>query len=345
MKKTKMLICDMDVSYLRALVGYLMGDSDEYDITCFSDTDGYISSSNTFDVRLLTKDFIGNIHDELLDGDRDDGIKLQDKSKGKSVDIQLLGANDVPEIGMNHLYKFQDMRTFMEKLERFTLKNASKNCSGSDSKLIGVYSPSHNRLKLPFSLVYSNICKNNGKVLLVDLEANSYLNKVVGKDPIHNLTDYMYALSTETAEYEISLGDYVNFYDGLAYMAPVSDPAELWEIEKEQWSQLAAKLKQSPFDVVVIVIGEMGNEINGIMKGLSEIILVEGNDEYAEECMKKYEYYLERKKLNISVQEVRLEDRDKEFGRKFDIVELMHDNPGKWINNVKRYDRVVRAVG
>ncbi len=341
MKKTKMLICDMDVSYLRALVGYLMGDSDEYDITCFSDTDGYISSSNTFDVRLLTKDFIGNNHDDLLD----DEIEPQDKSKGNSVDIQLLGANDVPEIGMNHLYKFQDMKTFMEKLERFTLKNATKNCSGNNSKLIGVYSPSHHRLKLPFSLVYSNICKNNGKVLLVDLEANSYLNKIVGKDPVHNLTDYMYALSTDTVEDEMSIGDYVNFYDGLAYMAPVSDPAELWEIEEEQWSQLAAKLKQSPFDVVVIVIGEMGNEINGIMKGLSEIILVEGNDEYSEECLKKYKDYLERKKLNISVQEVRLEDRDKDFGRKFNIVELMQDNPDKWINNVKRYDRVVSAVG
>ena len=280
MKKTKMLICDTDVSYLRALVGYLMGDSDEYDITCFSDTDGYISSSNTYDVRLLTKDFIENGHDELLGNDNDIDKGIKEKNHGDSVDIQLLGANDVPVVGMNHLYKFQDMRAFMEKLTRLTLKQAIMNDSENDSKLIGVYSPSHHRLKLPFSLVYSNICKNKGKVLLVDLEANSYLNTVVGKEPSHNLTDYMYALSTEVDGHEVSISDYINFHDGLAYMAPVSDPAELWEIGEEQWRHLAAKLKKSPFDVVVIVIGEMGNDINGIMRGLSEIVLVEGNDEY-----------------------------------------------------------------
>ena len=179
----------------------------------------------------------------------------------------------------------------------------------------------------------------------MDLEANSYLNTVVGKEPSHNLTDYMYALSTEVDGHEVSISDYINFHDGLAYMAPVSDPAELWEIGEDQWRHLAAKLKKSPFDVVVIVIGEMGNDINGIMRGLSEIVLVEGNDEYSDECLKKYEDYLERKKLNISVQEVRLEDRDKNFSRRFSIVDLMQDNPGKWINNVKRYDRVVSAVG
>ena len=84
MKKTKMLICDTDVSYLRALVGYLMGDSDEYDITCFSDTDGYISSSNTYDVRLLTKDFIENGHDELKKY-----AKLQTKSNDKNGFAEL----------------------------------------------------------------------------------------------------------------------------------------------------------------------------------------------------------------------------------------------------------------
>jgi hypothetical protein len=342
MKKTKMLICDMDVSYLKALVGYLMGDSDEYEITCFSDMDGYISSSNTYDIRLLTRDFIEK---EEKDSESEEDEKNKIEKDHDSVDIQLLGAYDTPMDGMKHLYKFQNMNTFMEKLARYTLKKVAERESIRDSKLIAVYSPSHHRLKLPYSLVYSNICKSNGKILLVDLESNSTLNKMLGKEPAHNITDYMYALSTEEEGQETPIGEYVNFCDGLAYIAPVSDPAELWEIENSKWSILAERLKRSPFDIVVMVIGEMGNEINGVMQKLDEIILVEGNDEYSDECLGRFEAYMKRKEINISVQEVRLEDRERDFGRKFSIEELMHDNPDKWINNVKRYDRLVSAVG
>ncbi|MCR4782664.1 MAG: hypothetical protein K5851_07985 [Lachnospiraceae bacterium] len=321
----KVLICDSDESYLDALVKFLISSDVKMNIACYSDVNAFKKGSGIFDVKLMTEEYIAVDNDSIA-------------AKEK---IQLLDSKDLPLEGIEHLYKFQSMDTFLDKLVEAVLKKSIKVKNDGGARLVGVMSPSHHNLTLPFSMVYAKLCRQYGRVLFVDLgDDMSFLN--IDTTDKYNLIDYIYEI--QAGKKDIQIENYIENYEGISCMLPVVDPEELWEITSDDWEELIVNLRKSEFDVVVLMFGEFNRDFFEVMHLLDDLMLVGGKDAYSTACTKKFKDYILAKGLMIEPQEVVLTKKLCEQFTGYDVEKILQGNLNEWIGGIKR-DQIKFARG
>lgn len=319
MKDYKILICDKDESYLDALTKYLISSAGDLNITTYSKVNLFKKTEKEFDLRLMTKEFIKE-------------LKPYDKNQGRL--FQLLGSNDEEIEGIEHIYKFQKMSSFIDRLGILEEKRKIRSKYNKNARITGIISPTHHNMSLPFSMVYAKICRQEGKVLFVDM---SYLVSISNTDIVgkRNLTDLLYAVDNPLGE-NIDIGKYVENYEGISCILPATDPEELWEIKKEQWESLLQELKSSNYDVVIMAFGEYSKNFYDIVDNLDDLMLVGEDDSYSKKRITKFQKYLIEKGVTIESQLVYLPKDICEKYKNNEIKNILQGNLSEWIRGIER---------
>lgn len=321
MKDYRILICDEDESYLDALTKYLISAAGDLDIKTYSKKDLFKEADKNVDLRLMTSEFIKE-------------LAPYDKNQGKI--FQLLGSDDEQLPNVDHIYKFQRMTSFVDKLGILEEKRKRRS-NNSGARIMGIISPTHHNMTIPFSMVYSKICRQEGKVLFIDLshEMDEHRVNIKGK---RNITDFLYSIDNPIKE-EIEIGKYVENYEGIYYMMPATDPEELWEVEKEQWEVFIGELRNSNYDVVIIAFGEYSKNFYDIVDFLDELMLVGEDEEYSKKRIVKFQKYLMEKGVTVNNQIVYLPSKICEKYKNEEIKEILKGNLSEWIRGIERMGR------
>jgi len=313
----KVLICEQDESYLDALIKFLVSSDSALNITCFSDVKGYMENKGSYDVVLMSKEF----------------WLAQNKKIHGRINIQLTTGDDELIDGIEHLYKFQNMQKLLERLWQEGLGGGRVATEGGKTRFVGIISPSHHNLTLPFSLVYSKICCKYGKVLFVDLgsEMGNYFSEEMEKD---NLIDYIFELQANRRD--VDLAKYTTNYKGVTCMLPALDPEEIWSITENDWKLFARGVRSQSFDVVIILFDEFSQSFFDVANILDDLMVVGSQDEYSLKCVERFSLYLAKKNIGLMPQNVILnKDICSRFTR-FDIDRIMKGNLEEWIRDVRR---------
>ncbi|MDD6381528.1 MAG: hypothetical protein PUG04_07610 [Lachnospiraceae bacterium] len=279
MKKIRLLIADTDSSYLNALVRYLIGTGNQYEVTGYTDVARFVREGNDFTLGLLGKEFI--------DAVRKHPVKKQQFGRI----MHLTDSIDEEKTDYEQIYKFQNMSTFIEQM-----RNAI-NIHCADSRLKSkenlaqnirvIFSPMHHELALPFALSMAKIMGENTQTLFVDMEDISVLQQLLDRDMKRDLGDYLYHIAGQDVP-DGNMVDFIGFYDTFYYMAPMKGLSALAQVTPEQWIGFIGNLRKSEFEQVIILMDSSVNGMDEILQAADDILLLGKPGEYYSYSMKVF---------------------------------------------------------
>jgi hypothetical protein len=233
------------------------------------------------------------------------------------------------------------MDSLLRKLGNYSLSNGRKMKDEGRTRIVGVFSPSHHMHTVSFAFVYAKLCREYGKVLLVNL-AESTGSFGIGYEGNKNLIDYIYELSSNRNE--IPLSDYVVNFEGIQCLLPAVDPEEIWEIGKSEWAKMVTEFRNSNYGVVVLLFGEFGRNFFDLIEYLDDLMLVGGDDKFSITTKDQFQSYLMKRGCDVAIQDVVLNKDLCDRIAMYDLDVIMNGNLTEWLNGVRRDSRVA-AVG
>lgn len=279
MKKIRLLIADTDQSYLNALVKYLIGTGNQYEVTGYTDVARFLGEENDFALALLTGEFI-------------DGLRRQPQRKRQFDRILYLSdSQSEGESEYERIYKFQNMSTFIEQMRKAV--NARPEGEGREIRenatqhLRIIFSPMHHELSLPFSLSMAKIIGESQQTLLVDMEDISILGRLLERELTRDLGDYLYHIAGLDSP-DGNMTDFLGFYENFYYLAPMKGLSALAAVTPDQWIALIDNIRRSEFDQVIMLMDSSVNGMDEILHAADDILLLGKPGEYYAHSMREF---------------------------------------------------------
>ncbi len=298
MKEKYLLLCDEDASYASALSGFLLSLELPLKVRMETEVSRFLTGEENavkdlseFDLLLLTDPFL-EIYDAL-------------PKEEKPLTVAHLCEATSETIGeYERIYKFQSMDRFAEKLRSMldVSKEGTPNIrkgevfsvAGGNCRFVALYAPFPLEIQLPVALLLGKMYALEKRTLFVDMQENSLLPELLGKESEHSLIDYLYlAECREQGEGRGSLSDYLSWYDELAYLPPVRNPSEISFITGDQWEILLNDIAQSDFEVVLLLFDRMHQGFSTMASSCSTIYLLTSQTGVSKRSEKKAERYLD----------------------------------------------------
>ena len=275
MKTVRLLVADRDSSYVQALVNYMIASGSSYEVTGYTKEELFLRGEGVFQLALLGDGFI--------EREKDTGMKFE-KVLFLTGDVQ----KEIP--GYQPIYKFQMMGDFLQQIQK-NLKTPAKQLEirkRKNQRNICIYSPMHHELALPFALSMSRILAEQGQTLLVDMEEISLLPELLERSPNRDLGDYLYYLSSGGKETGSDITDFLGYYEGFYYLAPLQGIGAVADVKEEDWCRLFEQLSREEFTQILWLMDAQIQGMPQILERVSEILLLGKPGDYYVRSQKKF---------------------------------------------------------
>ena len=316
MKHWTLAVCDIDEGYIHRFTNYLYErEKVPFLVKAFSSVEQLITygETNRIDLLLITEEALHI------------GIPTL-----KVNYIIILAANQKKESFLyeKSIFKYQSIKRIIEELlwfytEQTGIKTDLK--TNLVTEFIGVYSPVSRGLNSSFAITLGQILSEKKKVLYINLEGYSGLDRSEAENRKYSLTDYIYVLLENGKNQENLLSEITLSMGAMDYLSPVRSPLELQCISNKEWSQFFQKIKfKNAYEIVIFDIGE---GMNGFIECLSvceKIYTSYDTDTVSVNKMIQYEEML------LSIGEEEILERTKKI--KFPAFRGLEYGPGKYRN-------------
>ena len=277
----KLLVCDEDSSYVRSLCRFMAWKGDEIRVSAYTELSEFLNSDGDYDLGLLGKPFLSAYEKERPDVHLKRVLYLCDENGEDNGEVE-------------HLYKFQSMDCFMDKIyAAIRQEDVMRMLSGMKverGSSIGIFSPIWHDLRLPFSMALTKAKNTDGKALFVDLETISILPELLGRDVDADLLDLLYLLETGD-ESSFALEEFVFYYEGMALLPPMRSPGRIGEIKRTQWEKLFSTAEKNGYRLVILM-DQMLQGFEELISGMQELILLGRPEDYYMKSQNKCKNYL-----------------------------------------------------
>ncbi|MBQ6258863.1 MAG: hypothetical protein IJJ79_04190 [Lachnospiraceae bacterium] len=290
MKKTSLFIADSDEAYLSAVTNYLLRSRKNLSVSACSDS-AHLPVEQSFDILLTSPDMAK--------------AALERVSAKRTV--YLLSSGEMAPEDAEAVYRFQPMDVFVERL----LKIDTSQETPGGPRLLGVVSPIHHELSLPFSLALAKICSEEERTLFIDLTEASIMPELFSDKASFEDREDMYPDDEENIQpyengpdlldviYDIeSTGikrvseRFIKKCGGFSYLPSARDPELLSEVTKPQWLHFMDAVSHSGFDCVVILSDRLPGHFVEWKGRRGEVIMLSKDGDYYRKSVRRYEDYL-----------------------------------------------------
>lgn len=283
MKKIRLLIADTDSSYMNALVRFLIGTGNQYEVTGYTDTESFRKEEDSFALGILGDEFIDICNE------------TPEKRKQFGNILHLTDSMNEEGKGYEPIYKFQRMSGFLEQVRGSLNIHISEVQTGSEEntkqRVISIFSPVHHELALPFTLSMAKVMGENSQTLFVDLEELSILPQLLEREMKRDLGDYLYHIMGGSRE-EKDISEFIGFYDNFYYLAPMKGLSAVASVSDEQWAELIRCLGRTEFDQIIILMDSMIQGMNCMFEASDDILLLGKSGDYYSYSMKTFTGWL-----------------------------------------------------
>lgn len=333
MTENKIVVCDGDKAYVEAFTTYLMEQIPEITVYSYTSEDAFINCGDVFEVGILSGDFLG-----VLEFSGVDMVKEK---------LYLCDENIAPEY--EHLpmvYKYQSMEIVEEMLRRMLrreIKILWDKQFNQRTKVIGVYSPISHELSMPFALTLSEIYREQGRVLFLDIEELSIMEAMTGQKCDKSLMDLLYMI-VQQEKYSIS--DYIRSFMGVDYIQPFSNPEELNDISEEMWNHLMHNLLSLGYDTVVILFGRTIPGFRNMLSLCEDVVVLGKPGDYYRKSQIHFMEYIKTVCDNVPMRQVSLPmSAGNLVDGTYAMEELVQGNLGMFVRKAMREWSGVRETG
>lgn len=165
--------------------------------------------------------------------------------------------------------------------------------------VIGIYSPVSRCGKTDFSIKLAGYL-NDKKVLLINLECFSNLDKRLGVENNYCIGDILYFILCNSNNFEMKFDSIVRHSSGFDFISPVKNVEDLYSIDMEMWNKLLSHIKElGKYDYIIVDIGSWSERMENVILSSDYIIVPYVLDDVQKEKVSKFEDYITRKEENM----------------------------------------------
>lgn len=247
MKKVTIAICGMQDIYRERLAEYFIRKkAGQAQVSTFSVRRRFSErqKESPFDIVLWGKGFEG----------------IWEKEETDSLYIFLSDSPELSEDGGASIFKYQPAEEIWREIFVHYMELGKRNAYVSQNKkeVIGIYSPTHSRLRTPFALTLAQLLTAEKRVLYVNLSEWAGFGNWMGEDYQRDLADLMYLISRNGGKVRGILESVVHSVNRMDYIPPMTDAQLLCESSAEDYQQLLRLLaEKTDYEVLILDFGIM----------------------------------------------------------------------------------------
>lgn len=178
--------------------------------------------------------------------------------------------------GTYYIYKYQNVENIIREIVGFL--SGSENISAIMKRkrkmsIISMYSPVKRSMATALALEVGREISKNRKVLYINLESYSGLEKRLGKIFNKDITDFLYYIESKNGNIGMLLSGIVEGYEGIDILPPARNQSDLIELPSEKWIFMLKKIEEdTDYDYVILDLSEAIQGIYGLLD-LSDLVI------------------------------------------------------------------------
>lgn len=286
MNVKRLVICDCEEGYAKALALYLMGRTElSLQVQVCSSISHVMEAEDEGKIDIL---FISEMYE------------LSERRRVEAKKIFVLTAGNLREKDENEypLYKYQSGEKILAELlvqcEELQMGNTGyrANVSEKEQKIIGVFSPVHRIGKTSYALRLGEKLAGNSNVLYLNLEI---FGGVGGhfEEGGQSLADVLYYARQEKGNLGLMITMLVHHRNGLDYILPMPVSEDVKEIEAKEWMDVIQKiLQESIYDTIILDVDEGIRKVYDLLEQCTEIHVLTDEEEYSKAKMEQFQQEL-----------------------------------------------------
>ena len=283
MKRNMLAICDPEQEYAYRLMDALSRREDfPFEMLAFTGTDRLKDSLAERPVRILL------IARSAFDAEM--------KGWGASRIILLNEEEGPEEEELPSLSKYSSVTRIMKKIMETAAEAGDlpppKSCE-HPVHFLGVYTPVHRCLQTTFSLVLGQVLARAHRVLYLNFESWSGLDRLLCRSFESDFSDLLFRLPQPEEEVLGYLYRQAEQVNGLELVPPAFLGPELFSIRREDWQRLLEILGNSRYEYVILDLSDAVSGLFELLRSCSRVYTIVREDGFARAKLAQYEAALE----------------------------------------------------
>lgn len=245
--------------------------------------------------------------------------KLQEFVKKQSLSVALVSEQDyvegLQELPIDHLVllgessrenvwgrktlsKYQSSERLVKELLEWIAGEGILGrpvSTGSQLKLIGIYSPVGKCLKTSFSFVLGQLLAKKKKVLYMNLESYSGLGRLLEREFATDMSELLYYLQNAREKFPYRLGGMVEQVGGMDMIPPFGSFLDLVSVEGEEWRELFKEIERgSNYEYLILDLSDAVQGLFDILRMCDVVYTMTREDGFAMAKIAQYEEILKK---------------------------------------------------
>ncbi|MDO5476462.1 MAG: hypothetical protein Q4F43_05030 [Eubacteriales bacterium] len=294
--ETKIAICDSDLDYAGRLMEYLrQEEAFPCDIRLYSGAERLMGDPEIKDAALIIV-----AQSQYGQEIRDAGFE----------NLLVLNESDIWMDGPDNISKYQPIPNIVIQIRNkcsageIPVMPAMRH--GSPMVRIGVYTPVTRCLQTTFTLTLGQILAQQHRVLYMNFEAFSGLEKMLAREFRGSVSDLIYYNECAREKLAGQLESMTEEAGGLHFLPPMKSFIELRSIRKEQWSSLLRTIeKVTEYEYLLMDLTEHTDGLLDLLRTCDTVYTIVRDDTFSRARYFQYEDVLRR----MNYEDVRMRTR------------------------------------
>ena len=284
-KKKMIAVCDSDVSYAGRLVEYLREEAAfPCEIRLYTGAEKLLEDPDALRAALVVI-AQSQYTPEVM--------------KAEFADILMLNESEVLVEGPENVSKYQSITNIAMYIRTKCMSGEEPVVPslrhGRPMVRIGIYTPVTRCLQTTFSMTLGQILAYRHKVLYMNFEAYSGLEKMLAREFRGSVSDLIYYNECAREKLAGQLDMMTEEVGGLHFLPPMKSFIELRSIRKEQWSSLLRMIeKVTEYEYLIMDLTEHTDGLLDILRTCDRVYTIVREDTFSRARYFQYEDLLRR---------------------------------------------------
>ena len=278
-------VCDSEIAYAYQLVDYLTNKKNfPFQVQLFTSEKTLLEYSlhHPIAVALISqKDY----QQQKLEHSIDHILILRENFEGDISDL-------------NTIYKYQSMEVLIKELLEWVAKKGTLTrviSDGKNMKLIGIYSPIGKCFKTSFSIVLGQLLSKKHKVLYINMESYSGLEKLLQKEFKTDMAELIYHLQNSKEKFIYHMGSMTGRIGELDLLPPFYSFLDFISVSKDEWFQLFQEIeKGTDYEYIILDLSDAIQGLYDILRLCDMVYTLGREDVFSIAKIEQYENVLKK---------------------------------------------------
>ena len=199
--------------------------------------------------------------------------------------------NDLSDI--NTIYKYQSMELIIKELLEWIARKGTLTrviSDGKNMKLIGIYSPIGKCFKTSFSIVLGQLLSKKHKVLYINMESYSGLEKLLQKDFKTDMAELIYHLQNSKEKFIYHMGSMTGKIGELDILPPFYSFLDFISVSKDEWFQLFQEIERgTDYEYIILDLSDAIQGLYDILRLCDMVYTLGREDGFSMAKIEQYE--------------------------------------------------------